>query len=234
MFLMSNSINVLVIEDDEDINNLLCHILMRQGYLVKSAYSGSEAKIYFDNYEYQIILMDLMIPGISGEKLIDQIRKNNVVPIIVISAKTALEDKVNVLKLGADDFIVKPFETQEVIARIEAQLRRYMNFSNMKKENNKLEYKNLTLDKSYRQVNIEGNLVNLTVREFDILEILMSNPKKVFTRANIFESVWKNEFLGDDNTVNVHVSNLRAKLSVAEKNVDYIQTVWGIGFKLKE
>ncbi|MGL5351826.1 MAG: response regulator transcription factor [Clostridium sp.] len=226
--------NILVVEDDADINGLLCNILKKEDYNVRSAYSGTEAKMCMEHYDYDLIILDLMLPGASGEELIDEIRKIKNMPIIVISAKTAQEDKINVLKLGADDFISKPFDINEVIARVQAQLRRYKDFSISKSKDSRLKYKNIILDSEARQISINNNEIALTVREFSILELLISNPHKVFTRANLFETVWENEFLGDDNTVNVHVSNLRSKLSKADKDTEYIQTVWGIGFKLKD
>ena len=135
-----------------------------------------------------------MLPGISGETLIEEIRRIKVLPIIVISAKTAVEDKINVLKLGADDFICKPFNIQEVIARVEAQLRRYTKFSAAKEQTSKLTYKGLTLDRESKEVYLKDKQLSLTIIEFKILELLMSNPKRVFTRANIFEKVWNDEF----------------------------------------
>ncbi|MGL5087104.1 MAG: response regulator transcription factor [Clostridium sp.] len=226
--------NILVVEDDADINGLLCNILKKEDYNVRSAYSGTEAKMCMEHYDYDLIILDLMLPGASGEELIDEIRKIKNMPIIVISAKTSQDDKINVLKLGADDFISKPFDINEVIARVQAQLRRYKDFSISKSKDSRLKYKNIILDSEARQVSVNKNEIALTVREFSILELLISNPHKVFTRANLFETVWENEFLGDDNTVNVHVSNLRSKLSKADKETEYVQTVWGIGFKLKD
>lgn len=231
---MNSNINVLVVEDDVDINGLLCNILSKEGYNVRAAYSGSEAKMYIENYSYDIILLDLMLPGIKGEDLIAEIRKIKIMPIIVISAKTAQEDKIKVLKIGADDFICKPFDIYEVIARVQAQLRRYTQFSNSKISDKKLKYKNLVLDMETREVLVKAKPLTLTVREFAILELLMTNPKKVFTRANLFEAVWDSEFIDDDNTINVHMSNLRSKLALADSETKYIQTVWGIGFKLQE
>lgn len=231
---MKTNINILVVEDDADINDLLCNILIREGYNVRGTYSGTEAKMCIEQYDYDILLLDLMLPGISGEALITEIRKIKIMPIIVISAKTDQEDKINVLKLGADDFVGKPFDIHEVTARVEAQLRRYTQFSAPKVKNNKLRYKNIVLDTEAREVLINGKSLTLTLREFTILELLISNPKKVFTRANIFEAVWNDEFIGDDNTINVHMSNLRSKLTEADSEIKYIQTVWGIGFKLQE
>lgn len=231
---MDKEINILVVEDDVDINELLARILRKNGYTVKCAYSGSEGKIYADMFKYDLILLDLMLPGEIGENIIKEIRNNKYMPIIVISAKTSKEDKVNALSLGADDFITKPFEIEEVLARVAAQLRRYTKFSENKEEQEEVSYKNIVLNKDSRQVFANGQEVQLTLREFDILKLLITNRNKVFTRENLFESVWGNEFLEDYNTVNVHVSNLRSKLSKADPKEEYIQTVWGIGFKLKE
>lgn len=225
---------ILIIEDDPDINDLLSDILMRESYEVTKAYSGSEGKLLLSNNDYDLILLDLMLPGISGENLIEEIRRIKVMPIIVISAKTSKEDKINVLRLGADDFIAKPFDIEEVVARVEAQLRRYTKFSTNISNSDNITYKNLYLNRESHEVYVNNKLINLTLREYSILELLLTNPKKVFTRANIFESVWKSEFLGDDNTVNVHMSNLRSKINSVDKDTEYIQTVWGIGFKLKE
>ena len=225
---------ILVVEDDSDINGLLCKILIQNGYDVRGAYSGSEAKMCIEQFEYDLIILDLMLPGVSGEELIKEIRKNYFMPIIVSSAKTSTEDKISVLKLGADDFIIKPFDINELLARVEAQLRRYTKFSTKNNINNKIIHKNLELDIDSRQVFVNKKEVNLTVIEFYILNLLITNPNKVFTRSNLFESVWNDEFMGYDNTVNVHVSNLRNKLSKFDKDNEYIQTVWGIGFKLKD
>lgn len=181
-----------------------------------------------------MILLDLMLPGMSGEELIKDIRiKNNTVPIIVISAKIDQKSKIEVLKLGADDFISKPFDIDEMLARVEANLRRYISYSSEIPKNSIIDFKNISLNKDLREVKVNGELLNLTSREYLILELFLSNPKKVFTRENIFESVWKDTFMGDDNTIKVHISNLRSKIAQLDKDNDYIQTVWGIGFKLK-
>ncbi|MEG2289306.1 MAG: response regulator transcription factor [Clostridium sp.] len=231
---MNKNIEILVVEDDADINSLLCNILKKNGYKVRGAYSGSEAMMCIEQFNYDVVLLDLMLPGVTGENLISEFRTNKTMPIIVISAKTAQEDKINVLKLGADDFITKPFDINEVLVRIEVQLRRYTQFYKSEKQDNKLKHKNVMLNVESRQVFVKDEEISLTFREFSILELLMENPNKVFTRANLFESIWGNEFLGDDNTVNVHVSNLRSKLAKVDGQTEYVQTVWGIGFKLKD
>lgn len=228
------SINILVVEDDADINELLCTILKRKGYVVTSAYSGSEAKMCLQMHDYKLVMLDLMLPAVTGEELIEQIRKTKTMPIIVISAKTANETKVQVLKLGADDFVAKPFDVEEVLARVEAQLRRYMVFSNTTAEELVLTYKNLRLERDMHRVFVKEEEIVLTAREYAILELLMSYPNKVFTKANLFEHVWNDAFLGDDNTVNVHISNLRSKIAKADSSNEYIKTVWGIGFKMQD
>jgi DNA-binding response OmpR family regulator len=231
---MDNNINILVVEDDLDINNLLCKILIKEGYNIRSAYSGTEARMCMEQYEYHLILLDLMLPGISGEEIIKHIRKIKTMPIIVISAKAEQDVKVEALRLGADDFISKPFDTNEVIARVQSQLRRYMVFSKPKEKERILRHKDLILNRDTVEVTLDGNPVILTAREFCILELLMANPNKVFTKSNLFEHVWNEEFLGDDNTINVHISNLRSKLSKIKPNDEYIHTVWGIGFKISQ
>ncbi|MDB2118347.1 MULTISPECIES: response regulator transcription factor [Clostridium] len=226
--------NILVIEDDESINNLIYKILIKQGYNVRQAFSGTEGKMILNMYNFQLVLLDLMLPGMTGEEIIGNIRETKNMPIIVISAKTALDDKVNVLKMGADDFVSKPFDIKEILARVEAQLRRYTKFSIGENSKKVLKYKELVLDKEQIEVRVKNERITLTGKEFSILELLMSNPKKVFTRENLFEHVWNDDFFGDDNTVNVHVSNLRSKISSIDKDNEYIKTVWGIGFKLAD
>ncbi len=224
------SIHILVVEDDPAINQLLCTIASDAGYDCRLAFSGSEAALLAEQYSYDLILLDLMLPGLTGEEFIARLRKGKTMPVIVLSAKAGTEDRVNVLKLGADDFIPKPFENAEVLARMEAQLRRYKKFSSAA-EASVLTWGDLSLDRESVAVTVSGKEINLTAREFEILALLMSHPKKVFTREQIYQRVWGEEYMGDDNTVNVHVSNLRSKLGKAGEG-EYIKTVWGIGFKM--
>ena len=224
--------HILVVEDDQDINRLLCRILTDGGYDVRPAFSGSEAILWAEQYDYDLVLLDLMLPGITGEEFIARMRKKRTMPIIVHSAKAGLEDRVNVLRLGADDFIPKPFDNAEVLARVEAQLRRYKQFSSPG-GGQVLRCGDLELDREAIRVTAGGREVPLTAREFEILSLLMSHHRKVFTREQLYESAWGGEYMGDDNTVNVHISNLRSKLSKVSDQ-EYIKTVWGIGFKMKE
>lgn len=221
---------ILVVEDDADINNLLCTILKKQDYEVTAAYSGTEALMRLDAGGYDMLILDLNLPGLSGEEVVKHVRTSNTLPILIISARTALEDRVALLKLGADDYIQKPFERAEVIARVEAHLRRATKFST---NVDTLKFKNITLYKDSREVRVNDEIVALTAHEFDILMLLMERPDRVFSRQNIYSSVWNGDYYGEDNTVNVHVSNIRAKLAKVDKN-EYIKTVWGIGFKMAE
>jgi DNA-binding response OmpR family regulator len=224
-----DTFHILVVEDDPDINNLLCRIVTDAGYDCRPAFSGSEAALLAEQYTYDLVLLDLMLPGLTGEEFIARLRQGKTMPIIVLSAKAGTEARVNVLKLGADDFIPKPFDNAEVLARIEAQLRRYKKFSGAAAEK-VLTWGDLTLDRESVSVTAVGKEITLTARELEILALLMAHPKKVFTREQIYQQVWGEEYMGDDNTVNVHISNLRAKLGEKE----YIKTVWGIGFKMAE
>ena len=225
--------HILVVEDVPDINRLLCRILTDGGYDVRPAFSGSEAVLWAEQYEYDLVLLDLMLPGLTGEEFIAQMRRKKTMPILVLSAKAGLEDRVNVLRLGADDFISKPFDNAEVLARVEAQLRRYRQFSAPAEAGEVLRLGDLVLDREAVRVTAGGKDVALTAREFEILALLLSHPKKVYTREQLYENVWGGEYMGDDNTVNVHISNLRSKLGKVSDR-EYIKTVWGIGFKMNE
>jgi len=229
---MEENINILIAEDDVDINNLLNKILTKEGYNVRCTYSGSEAEMCLERYDFQLILLDLMLPGITGEELITKVRKIKTMPIIVISAKMGQDVKIDVLKLGADDFMSKPFDVNEVLARVEAQLRRYMIFSKTNGNQNILKYKNLTLNKETLRVEVKGREIYLTAKEFSILEMFLSYPSKVFTKSNLFETVWGGNYMDDDNTINVHVSKIRSKIAEIDPDTEYIHTVWGIGFKI--
>lgn len=224
---------VLVVEDDTDINHLLKRILERSGYRVVQAYSGTEALLRLQMDLPVMILLDLMLPGLCGEELIPEIRKRSDVPILVLSAKTALENKIETLRLGADDYLTKPFEPEEVAARVSAALRRYLAVpaASVSEEKDCI-YKQLRLRPDAREALVNGQVLQLTAHEYDILCLLLKNPSKVFSRENLYTSVWGSDYYGEDNTVNMHISNLRKKLALLDPDEEYIKTVWGIGFKL--
>lgn len=219
---------ILVVEDDADINNLLAKMLRQADYQVTQVYSGSEAALRLEHESPDLILLDLMLPGMSGEALLEKLRGELScdAPVIILSAKTAVGDKVGLLKLGADDYITKPFEPEEVLARIEAALRRVGKESTNDKP---LTHRALTLSPSLRKATLAGQELALTAHEFDILELLMRQPEN----ESLYEQVWHGGYYGENNTVNVHVSNIRKKLKAIDPDADYIQTVYGIGFKLQ-
>lgn len=228
---------ILIVEDENDVNRLLATIL--SDYKTVSAFSGTEAVMWLSQQKFDLVLLDLMLPGMTGEEVIADMRRQGIkTPVIVISAKQEVADRVNVLRLGADDFVMKPFEIDEVLARVEAVLRRCSGSFGMTEtrmssgDNQTLTFKNLTLNHDTRQVSINSTEIMLTVKEFEILELLLRYPKKVFTRENLFTAVWGEDYFGEDNTVNVHISNLRQKLAKVDKDTEYIKTVWGIGFKM--
>jgi len=231
--IMKEQIKILIVEDDNNINKLVATLMKKSGYEVVQAFSGTEAMIYLQSNNFHLVLMDLMLPGMSGEELIKNIRKNKTMPVMVISAKLDKEVKLELFRLGADDYITKPFDIEELSARIDANLRRYIDFDNSSPKEENLAYKDIILNKETKEVYVNGKELSLTFREFNILELLLTHPKKVFSKANLYESVWGDEYLGDDNTVNVHMSNLRNKLNKVNHNKEYIETIWGMGYKLK-
>lgn len=225
---------ILVIEDDADINTLLKKILERAGYEAETAFSGTEGRLLLKLNIYDLVLLDLMLPGLSGEELLTEIRKTLRMPVIALTAKAGLSDKVNVLGSGADDYITKPFEKQELLARIQAQLRRAGDYSAVQADASspqKLTCRDLELYPENHRVLLRGEEIPLTTHEFLLLQLLMANPQKVFSRENLYQSVWNSDFYGEDNAVSVHISNIRKKLT-ALTDEEYIQTVWGIGYKI--
>lgn len=223
---------LLIVEDNEDINRILYRYLSKEGYQVTSAFSGTEAKLLLSLKTYDLVLLDLMLPGMSGEELIQIIGKDSNTPILVISAKSTLEDRVNALKLGADDYITKPFEREEILARVEAILRRTMGNKQNSNQEKDLEFKKIILKINSREVFVDNHLITLTAHEFDILHLLLKNPERVYTKDQLYEEIWKTGYYGEDNTINVHISNIRKKIKEYEEE-SYIKTVWGIGFKLE-
>jgi len=222
---MEKEIKILVVEDDNDINKLLCDIIRKSGYVPQSAFSGTEAMIYLENRVWDLVLLDLMLPGMSGEELLEKISEQIPVPVMIISAKSEKQTKIDALRTGADDYITKPFDIEEVSARIDSHLRRYRRF-NQASHKKELSYKDIRINTDSQTVIVNEKEILFTAREYAILTLLMSSPKKVFTKANLFESVWNEKYYGDDNTISVHMSNLRSKLSKANPNEDYIETVW--------
>ena len=216
---------ILIIEDDETINGLLCEILKRNGHEVQSALNGWDGFNFAMNNDYSLILMDLMLPLKSGEEILRELRAKKNTPVIVLSAKNAVANRIELLRLGADDFICKPFDVDEVMLRIDAVLRRIEGAQTL------LVFKDLKVDKSAKRVFICDTEISCTAMEYAILEIMLSNPGKIFSKRNLFESITGNDYLSDENTMNVHISNLRKKIGNITQE-SYIETVYGMGYRL--
>ena len=222
---------ILIIEDDIHINEMLCDLLRQNGYQPIAAYSGTEASLLLPQGEFALILLDLMLPGKTGEEVLAEIRAGLSVPVIVLTARTDKETTAKLLRFGADDYIAKPFDNNELLARIDVQLRRV---APKQSEAVQLRHKDIALDLDAFDAFVDDKKAGLSKREFEILQLMMSHPNKVFTKNNLYESIWGGEFWGDDNTINVHISKLRSKLHAISPDTEYIQTVWGIGFKMSE
>lgn len=223
---------ILIVEDDSDINNLIKTILVKNNYNVEQAFSGTEGKLRLEMQAFDLVILDLMMPGMTGEELVGLIRNelHMGIPVLILSAKNSLNDKVQLLINGADDYLTKPFEPEELLARVIALLRR--NRMQSAEESQNYQYRNLVLNPLSREVHIKNQLIDLTPYEYEILLLLIQSPDKVFSRDTLYEKVWRNGYYGEDNTVNVHVSNLRKKIAAYDPDEEYIKTVWGIGFKM--
>ncbi|MCM1268058.1 MAG: response regulator transcription factor [Bacteroidales bacterium] len=225
---------ILIVEDDNEINQMLRTLLQKNDYKTQSAYSGTEALLYLEKQTPQAVILDLMLPGMTGEELLQKIKERDpALPVIVASAREDVQTRVELLRAGADDYIVKPFDTEELLARLEVALRKSGRENGGDRQSGTLVFKDIVIEPDEYRVTVSGQEAAFTRREFLILELLMSNPNKVFTKHNIYESVWNEEFVGEDNAVNVHISNIRQKLARLNPEETYIQTVWGIGFKMK-
>lgn len=217
---------ILIIEDDVTINNLLRGILTRGGYHAESAYQGTEGLDMALKGEYGLILMDLMLPGKPGEDILRELRRSADVPVIVLSAKGEVHSRIELFRLGADDYITKPFDIDEVLLRIQAVLRRTAG-----QERDEIAFRDVLLDREAKRVYVRGNEIACTAMEYAILELFLTNPSKIFSKRNLFESAAGTEYLSDDNTMNVHISNLRKKIA-EYTDEKYIETVYGMGYRL--
>lgn len=224
--------NILVVDDEKMIREAVTSYLEKQGYRVFPTETGQEALHILEKQKVSFVILDLMLPDLPGEEVCAMIRKQSRVPIIMLTAKTMESDMISGLNLGADDYITKPFDNQELLVRIEAVLRRFQK-STTPNNSKILRFKDLSLDTEAMEAKIRNTPITLTRYEYLILQLLMSSPSKVFTKNNIFESVWNENFIGDDNAINVHIGNLRKKFAKVNPEEKYIQTVWGLGFKMQ-
>ena len=223
--------NVLVCDDDKEIVEAIEIYLRQEGYNVLKAYDGQEAIKVLDSTEVDLLIIDVMRPKLDGIRATLKIREKNSLPIIILSAKSEDADKILGLNVGADDYLTKPFELEELWARIQVQLRRTQGTPPLGQS--VLKYRDWTLNLQERSFAAKGVPIELTSHEMGILKLLIKYPKKVFTKQEIFEAVWQQDYFVEDKTIHVHISNIRAKLKKTGTD-QYIQTVWGIGFKLCE
>ena len=221
---------ILIVEDDVNINNLLKEALSQKGYTCGQAFSGTEAALWLEKESWMLVLLDLMLPGMTGEEVLQLIRRQGDTPVIVLTAKDAMEEKLDLLTSGADDYITKPFDINEVIARVPIQLRH----AGQEAEPDRIECGGITLDDKTHQIWVDGQeILHLTRQEYAILEFLIRHPKQVFRKEAIFTYAWEEEYMGETKTLDVHISNIRKKLK-AVTDKEYIQTVWGIGYRLNQ
>lgn len=219
---------ILIVEDDSNINQMIYEMFSKCGYECISAFSGTEALLRMENSHFDLIILDLMLPGMPGDEVLKNIREKSKVPVIVLSAKDELDTKVDLLTLGANDYMTKPFALKELEARALVQLRD-------SKENSLdggiIEFNNLKYDIQKKQVTVDGQNIPLTVHELKIIELFLSHPGQVFSKNEIYGYAWDDYYIGEDKTINVHISNIRQKIKKVT-NTEYIETVWGLGFKL--
>lgn len=228
--IMEEKTTILIIEDDTSINALLATALKKARYHVVQAYSGTEGKLLIQTgaSRFSLVLLDLMLPGMPGEELLAYIRSRNEIPVIVLTAKDELDDKISALTGGADDYVTKPFEIPEVLARIQVQLRH----ASKEQDPDRITYRDMVLDRTSRQVVMSGTVLEkITRQEFAILELLLQHPKQVFSKEDIFEYAWDEPYMGETKTLDVHISNIRKKIKAVTPD-EYIETVWGIGYRL--
>ncbi|NLJ69966.1 MAG: response regulator transcription factor [Clostridiaceae bacterium] len=218
---------VLIVEDDTDINNLIKEALEQANYQCVQSFSGTEALLLAKDTNFIVIILDLMLPGLSGEELLPKIKETQTAPIIILSAKDALDSKLRLLTGGADDYLTKPFSVEELIARVNILAKRQQNLSEVRF----CQFKELKLDSKNYTAFLGSHDLNLTTLELKILEILIKNPNRVFSKQDLYNLVWDDYYIGGDKTINVHISNIRKKIK-QYTDEEYIETVWGIGFKL--
>lgn len=226
---------ILIVEDNKEISDILAEFLSEHGYDTQCAYNGREASAYLKDGAYSMILMDLMLPYKSGHDLIAELRLHSNVPVICLSAKSSLDTRLEVLRMGADDYILKPFDLDEVLVRIQVVLRRngiQAEGAGELDNGKELCFQNLVLDVDGKCAVMKGIPMALTAKELAILQLFLEYPNKTFSKANIYETIWGEPYYYEDNTLNVHMSNLRRKLKKADGEHEYIETVWGIGYRL--
>ncbi len=226
---------ILVCDDDKEIVDAIEIYLLQEGYEVCKAYDGEQAVAMMKEKKIDLMIIDVMMPKLDGVRATLQIRKESSIPIIILSAKAEDTDKILGLNVGADDYITKPFNPLELVARVKSQLRRYTTFSNQANAaaEEVYEVRGLTINDTLKKVCVDGEEVKLTPIEYNILLLLVKNKGKVFSINQIYESIWNEEAIGADNTVAVHIRHIREKIEINPKDPRYLKVVWGVGYKIE-
>ena len=225
---------ILICDDDRDIVSALDIYLTSEGYQTVKAYNGREALKAVEQREIHLILMDIMMPELDGIRATAKLREENNVPIILLTAKSEDTDKILGLNIGADDYITKPFNPLEVIARVKSQLRRYTSLGGSEKSTGLITVGPVSMDDSAKRVTVDGEPVALTPIEYNILKLLISHPGQVFPSAQIYEQVWNDPAYGSENTVAVHIRHLREKIEIDPADPRWLKVVWGLGYKMEK
>lgn len=226
---------ILIVDDEKEIRNLIAIYLKNEGYQVLEACDGEEGLQLLKKQEIHLIVLDLMMPNVDGMEMCMKVREIAEMPIIMLTAKSQDMDKIMGLTIGADDYVTKPFNPLELVARIKSQLRRYLKLNGLNKTNgDEIEIGDLRINTATHEVLVNNEKVKLTPREFAILELLSSNPGIVMNAEQIYERVWKEEAFQSENTVMVHIRKIRERIETNPRNPQYIKTVWGVGYKVEK
>ena len=225
---------ILVCDDDKEIVDAIEIYLIQEGYKVEKAYDGEQALEILHNKKIDLMVIDVMMPKLDGIRATFQVRKTSSIPIIILSAKTEDADKILGLNVGADDYVTKPFNPLELVARVKSQLRRYTTLSSTAQGETTYEAGGLVINDDLKKVTVDGEEVKLTPIEYNILLLLMKNKGKVFSISQIYEAIWNEEAIGADNTVAVHIRHIREKIEINPKEPRYLKVVWGVGYKIEE
>lgn len=228
--------NILVCDDDKEIVEAIEIYLSQEGYRVIKAYDGAEALKILETEDVHLLVLDVMMPKLDGIRATLKIRENNSIPIIILSAKSEDADKILGLNVGADDYVTKPFNPLELVARVKSQLRRYTQLGGSAKEKSDQVYEvgGLAINDDLKEVSVDGEVVKLTPIEYNILLLLMKNQGRVFSIDQIYESIWNEDAIGADNTVAVHIRHIREKIEINPKEPRYLKVVWGVGYKIEK
>ena len=227
--------SILVVDDEQEIADLVEIYLVSDGYKVFKANNAQEGLEILDKEDIQLCLLDIMMPGMNGLEMCKKIRETNNIPIIMLSAKSTDLDKILGLGTGADDYVVKPFNPLELVARVKSQLRRYTKLGNLNTDNNAVfRAGGLVINDETKEVTVDGEPVKLTPIEYNILLLLVRNQGRVFSINQIYESIWEEEAIGADNTVAVHIRHIREKIEINPKEPRYLKVVWGVGYKIEK